>query len=57
MKGNHFNPHANHNLADECIAYALATGMTLIDDLDALERDAERSLRRQRYERRKARGH
>lgn len=39
---------------DECIAYALATGMVPFGSVSEVDADAERSARRARWERRKA---
>lgn len=40
---------------EECIAYALATGIAPFGSVGEVNEDAERSARRARWERRKAR--
>lgn len=39
---------------DECVAYALATGIAPFSSTNEVDQDAERSARRARWERRKA---
>jgi len=45
----------HHNVRNECIAFALATGMAEFESTAAIDRDCERATRRQRYLRKKGR--